>query len=391
MQARGKLAADVTLNKLMVYPIVLLLYIGITVVLFFRPSAPGYSIRENFYFLIYSIGALLLGIALKHFVSYYLKGKWAEVLSDSCFIMGIGFAVFLFFFYLLPNGSVRIASIGILILAVSVIVCRISELYNARVFEGSLIKSVSYLIAGITIYFMFANLYPKVYLGIGLNISIGKLIFFSFLVLVIFEMMSLLDFMENQIISRVVLWFRTNHKTKFFAVLLIMYLLIDFRRDIMGDAVLVSWIFIFIVLIIVFIVLMVKLSGIANRKPEQNLSKHLQKISFEKIKDITNVSNCIDDFVNNGNKGGIIACLYYMTYKTGIPIGVASSIITPLVDCKDFEMPSLTTRKNYIVIEEKNRQNRLIVMEKVIHSLELYGRGNFYGYRTDSNTMPKHY
>ena len=99
--------------------------------------------------------------------------------------MGIGFAVFLFFFYLLPNGSVRIASIGILILAVSVIVCRISELYNARVFEGSLIKSVSYLIAGITIYFMFANPYPKVYLGIGLNISIGKLIFFSFLVLVI--------------------------------------------------------------------------------------------------------------------------------------------------------------------------------------------------------------
>lgn len=391
MQARGKMAADVTFNKLMVYPIVLLLYIGITAFLFFIPLGPGYSIRQSFYFLIYSIEALLLGIVLKHFVSYYLKGKWAEVISNSCFIMGIGFAVFLFFFYLLPYGSVRAASIGVLILAASVVVLRISELFNGRVFEGSLIKAVSYLIAGITIDLMFGALCSKGYWGIGLKISIGKIFFFSFLILAVFQIISLLDFVEDRRISRITLWFRTNHKLKFFAVFFFVYLLIDFRRDTMGDAVLASWIFVFIVLVIVFIVLTVKLSGAVNRSPEQKLNKHLQKISFEKIKDISNISKCIEDFVNHGSKGGIIACLYYMAYKAGIPISLASNIIAPVVDCKDLEMPSLATRKNYLVIEERNRQNRLTVIEKVIYNLELYGRGNFYGYRTDSNAMPKHH
>ncbi|HQA57273.1 MAG TPA: hypothetical protein PK033_05275 [Acetivibrio sp.] len=394
MQAQRKLTADTTLNKLMIYPIVLLLYIGITGFLFFVPVGPGYGIRQSFYFLIYSVEALLLGITSKHLVSYYLKGKWAEVLSSACFIMGIGFAVFLFFFYLLPYNSVRAASVGILILAVSTVGIRISDLYGSRIFEESMIKAVSYLIAGFTIYFMFEALAPRGYVGIGLKISLGKLFFFTFLILIVFQMMSLLDYldyMDNRKISRIALWFRTNHKMKFLAVFSILYLLIDFRRDIMGDAVLAEWIFIFIVLLIAFIVLAVKLSGAVKRSPEQKLNKHLQKISYDKIKDITNISSCIDDFVNNGNRGGLIACLYYMAFRVGIPIGVASNIIAPIIDCKDLEIPSLVTRKKYNVIEERNRQNRLTVVEKVIYNLELYGGGNFYGYRANSSTMPKYH
>jgi len=218
MQAQRKLTADTTLNKLMIYPIVLLLYIGITGFLFFVPVGPGYGIRQSFYFLIYSVEALLLGITSKHLVSYYLKGKWAEVLSSACFIMGIGFAVFLFFFYLLPYNSVRAASVGILILAVSTVGIRISDLYGSRIFEESMIKAVSYLIAGFTIYFMFEALAPRGYVGIGLKISLGKLFFFTFLILIVFQMMSLLDYMDNRKISRIALWFRTNHKMKFLAV-----------------------------------------------------------------------------------------------------------------------------------------------------------------------------
>jgi len=39
-------------------------------------------------------------------------------------------------------------------------------------------------------------------------------------------------------------------------------------------------------------------------------------------------------------------------------------------------MPSFMTRKDYMVIEERNKQRRMKVVETVIKNLEVYGRGS---------------
>jgi len=45
-------------------------------------------------------------------------------------------------------------------------------------------------------------------------------------------------------------------------------------------------------------------------------------------------------------------------------------------------MPSFMTRKDYMVIEERNKQRRMKVVETVIKNLEVYGRGSYNGFGT---------
>lgn len=387
MQVKRELTADLPLNKLLVYPMVLILHIVLCGVFFFMPFGPGYPVKEYFYFLVFPLGAFLAGMTAKRFVAYYLKGKWAGLIANSCVVMGNGTAVLLFMFLVSSSIRAKGASFGVLMVAASIIVYRISKLYSNRIYEESIIRVVSYMVAGVSIEFMFRSLWPEGYWDIGLRLSVGDLMLLTFIVLAVFQLASLLDLMEKEKVSRVSLWLKSNHRNKFFAILFIIYLLVDLRRDIMGDAVLGEWIFIFVVLLVVFIVLAVKISGAVNRSPEEKLNKHLQKISFDKIKDISNISKCINDFVDSGSKNGITSCLYYMAYKAGISIGVATTIIAPVLEYKDLEMPSLTTRGNYRVIEERNRQNRIKVIEYVVDNLESYGRGRYNGYGTASGTM----
>jgi len=67
--------------------------------------------------------------------------------------------------------------------------------------------------------------------------------------------------------------------------------------------------FIFLFLVVIFIIFTIKLSAAANNSPEERLGKHLQRINFDKIRDISDITSHINDFVYNGSKSGLIACL----------------------------------------------------------------------------------
>lgn len=390
MQVRNEFNADLPFKKLMVYPAVALIYIVLTVCVFFIPVGPAYNIREEFYFLIFPFEVFIIGLTATHFISYFFKGKWAQVLSRSCLILGNGISLFLIWFFVSSDFKLKVAGCGIITVAFSIILNKISSIYENRVFEGEIIKIISYLTAGFSIYFMFYALWSGSYWDIVFEISPGKVTLYSFITLSLFELASFIELSGNEKAYGIAGWLRANHTNKFFAIFITLFIMLDLRRIIMGDSIWGVWIFIFVVLLVVFIILAIKLYAAANNSPEERLNKHLQKINFDKIKDISNITTYINDFAYNGNKSGLIACLFLMAYKAGAPIGAAKRMIAPIVDHKDIEMPSFMTRKNYRVIEERNKQKRIKIIEFVIKNLEVYGRGNYNGFGTASNTMQKY-
>jgi len=47
---RKQIEGDLPLNKLIIYSVVTLVYMALTVLIFFIPSGPAYNSRENYYF-----------------------------------------------------------------------------------------------------------------------------------------------------------------------------------------------------------------------------------------------------------------------------------------------------------------------------------------------------
>ncbi|RXE59515.1 hypothetical protein [Acetivibrio mesophilus] len=389
MQVRNRLNADLPLNKLMVYPVVTVLYMVFVVLVFFIPVGPAYNIRESLYFLIFPLEMFLVGLTAMHFVDYFFKGKWAQVLSRSCLILGNGISVFLFWFLVSSDIQLRLASCGIIPVTVSIILYRISGIYDNRLFKGEIIKTISYLVAGFSVFVMCYVLWPQGSSYLGFGFSLGKLTLYSFIVLSVFELASLIELCGNEKAYGIADWLRFNHVNKFIAIFITLFTIVDLRRIIMRGSILGAWIIIFVVILIAFIILTIKLLTAANNSREERLNKHLQKINFDKIKDISEITSYINDFVYNGSKSGLIACIFLMTSKTGVPIWTARRMIAPIVDHKDLEMPSFMTRKDYKVIEERNKQKRIKIIEYVIKNLEVYGRGNYNGFGTASNTMQR--
>ena len=78
-----------------------------------------------------------------------------------------------------------------------------------------------------------------------------------------------------------------------------------------------------------------------------------------------------------------------MAYRVEIPVVTASKIIAPILEYKDIEVSEIMSKKNYKIIEERNKQNRIKVVKNVTDNLELYGRGKHYEYRGVSTINAK--
>lgn len=102
--------------------------------------------------------------------------------------------------------------------------------------------------------------------------------------------------------------------------------------------------------------------------------KHFQHFGYDKIKDITSMSRYIDDFIENGVKNNLVSCLFFIAYKSGLTLGVANGVIAPLVEYKDMDILPLATKGVYNVVKERNRQNRIAVIEDLTRNFEFYGR-----------------
>jgi len=210
----------------------------------------------------------LVGLTARHFADYFFKGKWAKVLSDSCFVFGNGVSVF-FFWILLPfDPQLKLAGCGIIPITVSIIIYKISKLYENRMLEGEIIKIISYLMAGFSAYFMFKTLWPES--------RLGNLTLYSFIVLCVFELASFVELSGNKKAYGATGWLRSNHAGKFFVAFVTLFVVLDLRRMVMFESVLGVWIFIFLFLVVIFIIFTIKLSAAANNSPEERLGKHLQ-------------------------------------------------------------------------------------------------------------------
>lgn len=375
MNVGREFSADTSIKDLITYPTVLLLLSGFYVYFFLQPGSPGYDIRKNFYFLFYPLVIILLGKSLKEIINYIFVGRLVKLLVSSIVVLANGIAAFLFLFLISDNMDLKLASIYSVSISISIILYKFTWLCKGRVFADSIIKALSYLIAGLSIRHMFLAIWPIGFWDIGLKISLGDLVLFSFWGIALMQMLSLMDLTGNEIAGRISFWLKRNQAAKFVSMFIVFYLLYDLRGDVMENSVLAGWVLIFIVLLVVSIIVLIKLKKEVGIAPEEKLGKHFQDIRYSKIKDITNISKHINDFVEHGSRTGIVSCLYYMACKSDISIGTASKMIMPLLEYNDMGYPGITTRKNYKTIEERNRQIRSKILEDVIISFEYYGRG----------------
>ncbi|NLD50171.1 MAG: hypothetical protein GX660_23795 [Clostridiaceae bacterium] len=375
MNVSREVSEDISLKGLVTYPTVLLLLLGFYAFFFLKTGSPGYEVRRSFYFLLYPLVIILSGISLRELINYIFVGKLVKFIGSSTVVLAYGTAAFLFLYLASDSMDLKLASIYPVLISISIIIYKFSGLFKGSIFIDSVIKTISYLVAGLSIRYMFVAIWTNGFWDIGLKISVGDLVLFSFWGIALMQMLSLIDLTGNEKAGRISFWLKRYQVAKFISIFIFFYLLYDFRGDVMGEYVLAGWIFIFVVLLVAFIAVILRLKKDVGTAPEERLGRHFQDISYSKIKDITNISKYINDFVEHGSRTGIVSCLYYMACKSEISISTASKMILPLLEYSDMGYPGITTRKNFKTIEERNRQNRMKILEDVINSFEYYGRG----------------
>ncbi|TYQ12830.1 UNVERIFIED_CONTAM: hypothetical protein Cloal_3865 [Acetivibrio alkalicellulosi] len=387
-QSKALVGAE-PIKKLLIYPALLLSIMLISSYYFLLPESRWYSFRERLYFLIFSTAIVFLSLSVKRFIIFFLRGKTAQFIGNSALVIGNGVAAFVFLFFVSQNENLKLASAGVIMLTLSIIIYRLAQFYKTSVYGESVIIASSYIIAGLSIEFMYSRIWPKDLTEVSDNISIRTIVILSFISIALLQIISLIDVTGNEKLCKISVWFKTKHIFKFFSTCGILFLLTYVRRGFLADKIIVEWIFIFVVLLIVFTIIIIKLNSAVKSKPDEILKKHLQKITFDKIKDISSISAYVNEFISTGKKSGLTSYLLYMAYRVGIPILTASKIIAPIVEYRDIDITSITSRKEYKVLEERNRQKRTIVIEKVTSNLEFYGRGRTYEHRSTSGNVHK--
>jgi hypothetical protein len=203
------------------------------------------------------------------------------------------------------------------------------------------------------------------------------------------QLISLIDVTGEPELIKVSMWLKKNHFFKFLFMSTALFMLTDVRRVILLENVRNGWLFVFVVLFVVFMFLITSIRKAIKEEPDVRLKKHLQRITYDKIRDISSISKYVDDFISTGKKSGLTSYLFYMAYRVEIPVVTASKIIAPILEYKDIEVTEIMSKKNYKIIEERNKQNRIKVIKYVTDNLELYGRGKNHEYRRVSTINAK--
>ena len=356
--------------------------------MFFLPGRLLYGVREYFYFLIFPAISILVGICAKAFVSAYFVGRWSRLVESFIIYLACGISTVLFFAFATNNMKYLTSIVWVALLAVSIIVCKASGFFYTGIYEGCTIKAFSYVMMGVSIKCIFGGFWENGYSVDEFWRALSSLILTSFIVLAIVQMSTLVELYYNEKSRRISMWLKSNHFVKYLLIFIMVFLISLMRRDNLGAG-LAGWIFLFMILLVVFIIFAAMMWGSVRYSPEEKLSKHIQDMSFDNSKDLENITRYIDDYVNYGKKSKLVSYLTFLGYKTGIPFNVVSNIIAPLVEYSDPEIPGMLTSEQYKVIEERNRQNRSKVIEKITSNLKLFGKGVYVynGYGTGSKIM----
>jgi|GEM_PF-413460 len=374
------------------YTIMLAVFGVIVFFVFFLPGRLLYGAREYFYFLIFPTIAVLLGASVKSFVSTYFVGIWSALFASFILYLTNGTSVVLFLAFA-SNDMEALTSIAwVLLLAISIIVCKASKFLYTAVYGGCLIKAFSYVLMGLSIKYMIEGLFKGGYSSDGYWISFSNLIMISFIGLALLQMTTLIELFYTEKSRRISMWLKSKHGVKYLFVFISVFIVSLMRRDKLGSGV-IGWILLFLVLVVIAIIFASMMWGSVRYSPEEKLAKHMQDMSFDKSKDLENITRYISDYVNYGKKSKLVSYLTFLGYKTGIPFNAVSNIIAPLVEYSDPEIMGMLTSEQYKAIEERNRQNRSKVIEKITANLKLYGKGVYVynGYGTGSKTMQDYY
>lgn len=374
------------------YSIMFVLFGGLSFFMFYLPRSPLYQWREHFYFLIFPTIAILAGASLKSFVNSYFAGRWTGIISSAILHFANGIAVILFFAFVTKNMKFMTAVVWVLLLVVSIIMFRASKFFYIGIYEECTIKAFSYILMGLSIKSMFGGSLKEEFFNDGFWRSITNNIMISFAILAILQMATLVELFYTAKSRRISMWLKIKHPLKYIYISSMVFVLTDLRRGIMGDSASGLWICLFLVLVVTFIILTARLWGNVKNTPEEKLAKHIQDMNFDNSKDLENVSRYIEEYVNYGKKSKLVSYMTFLGFKTGIPFNAVSNIIAPLVEYSDPEITSIVTSEQYKAIEERNQQNRTIVVEKITSNLQLFGKGvyGYNGYSTGSETMQKY-
>lgn len=372
-----------TFKNLMIYPAIFSVLVFFSWYCFLWSESRWYHLKEQVYFLIFPVCIFFLTISIKKIFVFFLKGKNAEYIGKLIVTFGIGWAVFLFFYFVSGYEHFKNASIGILFFTTAVLMYKLREFYKSSVYSESIIIAASYIIAGATVEIMHDALWPDT------QNSINIVLLLSFIILSIMQLISLMDITGKPKLIKISMWLKKNHLLKFIVISTALLMLIDVRRVILLKDVKSGWIFVFVVLLVVFILIITSIRRAIREEPDVRLKKHLQRITYDKIRDISSISAYVDDFISTGRKSGLTSYLFYMAYRVEIPVVTASKIIAPILEYKDIEVSEIMSKKNYKIIEERNKQNRIKVVKNVTDNLELYGRGRHYEYRGASTINAK--
>ena len=366
-------------KKLSVYTKILLAFGVFVFFIFFLPGRLLYNVRKDFYFLIFPIAIVLAGVSLKSFTSTYFVGRWSNLAASFIVYLANGISIVLFFTFLSKEMKYLSAIVWVVLLAVSIIVRKASDFFYTSIYGGCILKSLSYVLMGFSIRNMFGKEILKLF---------SNCMMISFVVLALLQMATLVELFYNENSRRLAMWLKKNHFRKYTGIFILIFLTGLFRRDILSFG-FAGWIFIFLILLVVFLIIAATMWGSVKYSPEEKLAKHMLDMNFDKSKDLELITRYIEEYVNFGKKSRLVSYLMYLIYNLGIPFNTASIIIAPLVEYSDPEIPGMLTSEQYKAIDERNRQNRSMVIEKITSNLKLFGKGVYVynGYGTGTKTM----
>lgn len=332
----------------------------------------------NVLLLIVPIAAIAVGKTAEIILKKYFVGELLHIIRRAVYILGWWMAAF-FFFYLLPEApAINLASYGILVLALASTAARCMALIKNRAVLYSILRAVIYLIQGIAVRGMIITLWPGGAWNIGIRMSAADMALWGYIVVSACTLLRMLELSESDYIKQASRWFSAAKGLKFlftcFAVFIFKDLWQYMARLFPGNVPLARWIFVFLLLLVVMLIVNSKVRRHVKVSYSANLQRHTQNVTFLKGSELPEVSALVGDFIEKGDKTGILTYMVVMTHELGMPRSIVSKIMKSLVEYKDMESPPFAWRREQQAIERGNREKRNALLNKTIEQIRYYGR-----------------
>lgn len=332
----------------------------------------------NVLLLIVPVAAIAVGKATEIILKKYFMGELLHIIRRAVYILGWWMAAF-FFFYLLPEApAINLASYGILVLALASTAARCTALIKNRMVLYSILRALIYLVQGIAVRGMITTLWPTGAWAIGVRVSVADMALWGYIVVSACTLLRMLELSESDYIKQTGRWFGAARELKFlftcFAVFLFKDMWQYMAKLFPGNVPLARWIFVFLLLLVVTLIVNAKVRRHVKVSYSANLQRHTQNVAFLKGSELPEVSALVGDFIEKGDKSGILTYMVVMTHELGIPRSIVSRIMKSLIEYKDIQSPPFAWRREQQAIDRDNREKRNALLNKTIEQIRYYGR-----------------